>query len=148
MGGAVYKITDKQQQMMNRVYELARKEIETPTPLPFTRPDNAPQWDDANLVEHAFHVAVSEMRKELILSDPAKVQELKEREDNAAKAWHTHEEEAKRLGVDFTIAAGPRVTTATGSVSRRKHRVADSRQADTPRRVKSNISGMMLSEGR
>ena len=101
MGGAVYKITDKQQQMMNRVYELARKEIETSTPLPFTRPDNAPQWDDANLVEHAFHVAVSEMRKELILSDPAKVQELKEREDNAARTWDAHEEEAKRLGVDF-----------------------------------------------
>ena len=144
----MYKITDKQQQMMNRVYELARKEIETPTPLPFTRPDNAPQWDDANLVEHAFHVAVSEMRKELILSDPAKVQELKEREDNAAKAGTRMKRKRRGSESTFTIAAGPRVTTATGSVSRRKHRVADSRQADTPRRVKSNISGMMLSEGR
>jgi hypothetical protein len=92
------KITDKQQQMMNRVYELARKEIETPTPLPGIR---APQWNDANLVAHAFQVAVSEMQQELILSDPAKVQELKEREENATEAWDAHEEEAKRLGVEF-----------------------------------------------
>jgi len=83
------KITDKQQQMMNRVYELARKEIETPSPF---------QWDDANLVEHAFQVAVSEMQEELILSDPL---ELKAREENATKAWDAHEEEANRLGVEF-----------------------------------------------
>ena len=85
----MYKITDKQQQMMNRVYELARKEIETPSPF---------QWDDANLVEHAFQVAVSEMQEELILSDPL---ELKAREENATKAWDAHEEEANRRGVEF-----------------------------------------------
>ena len=96
------QITVKQQHMLSRVYELARKEIETASEQPLPGSDNPPQWgDDANLVEQAFHVGVVEMQQELILSDPAKVRELKEREGNATKAWEAHEEEANRRGVEF-----------------------------------------------
>jgi hypothetical protein len=95
------KITVKQQQMLDRVYELARKEIETATEQPLPGFEKPPQWDDANLVEHVFHVAVSNMRDELILSDPDKVRELKEKEDNATKACDAHEEEAEKRGAEF-----------------------------------------------
>jgi hypothetical protein len=95
------KITDKQQRMLSRVYELAHNEIETASEQPLPGSDNPPQWDDANLVEHVFHVAVMEMQQELILSDPAKVRELKQREENAMEARAAHEEEASRLGAEF-----------------------------------------------
>jgi len=64
------QITVKQQQMLNRVYELAREWIETASEQPLPGSDNPPQWgDDANLVEQAFHVGVMEMQQELILSE-------------------------------------------------------------------------------
>ena len=94
------QITVKQQQMLNRVCELARKEIET-GPQPLFGSDVVPQWDDATLVHHAFQVAVMEMQEELIRSDPAKVRELKEREENATEAWAAHDEEANRRGAEF-----------------------------------------------
>ena len=95
------QITVKQQHMLSRVYELARKEIETASEQPLLGSDTVPQWEDANLVAHAVHVAVMEMQEELILSDPNKVRELKEREENATEAWAAHEEEADRRGVEF-----------------------------------------------
>ena len=56
------KITEKQRQMLSCVCELACKKLET-------RPNDAPQYDDATLLEYAFEEAVLEMQKELIHSD-------------------------------------------------------------------------------
>jgi hypothetical protein len=58
------QITFKQQQMLNRVYELARKEIETASDRPLLGSDSVPQWEDANLVAHAVHVAVMTMQED------------------------------------------------------------------------------------
>jgi hypothetical protein len=91
------EITAKQQKMLDRVYELARKEIETSD----QRLNGAPQWDDADLVEHAFAVALTKMQDELMFSHSDKARELKEMEENATKAWAAHEEEANRAGAEF-----------------------------------------------
>ena len=88
------KITEKQRQMLSCVCELACKKLET-------GPNDAPQYDDATLLEYAFEEAVLEMQKELIHSDPNKVRELKEKENNATKACDAHEEEAKKRGAEF-----------------------------------------------
>ena len=88
------KITEKQQQILSRVCKLTCNKLQT-------RPDDAPEYDDATLVECAIEEAVLEMQEELILSDPSKLLELKEHEDNAMKAWDAHEEEAKRREAEF-----------------------------------------------
>jgi|SRR6516165_4546657 len=88
------QITVKQQQMLNRVCELARELLEA-------RPPDAPQRDDATLVEYAFEDALIKMQDELILSDPNKLLERSQREDNATKACDAHEEEAEKRGAKF-----------------------------------------------